>query len=414
MPALDQSSTLPDDQKRTLKRRLTLPLLVLYGLGVTIGAGIYVLVGATAAKAGFYAPVSFLLAAMVVAFTGFSYAELGTRYPVSAGEAAYVKNGLNSNILSLVVGLMVVASGVVSSAAVSIGATAYLTHLISIDPIILTIVIILGLGIIAVWGILESVAMAAIFTLIEAGGLLFVVYYGISENPGVLNDFGRLVPPFESAAWAGIVSAGLLAFFAFVGFEDMANVAEEVKDPGKVMPRAIILTLLIATLIYLVVVSVVILVVPMETLKESSAPLALVFANADTQTLALFNMIALVATLNGVLIQMIMASRVLYGLSSQGALPKKLSEVHPLTRTPVIATSCVVSIILVLALLLPIAELAETTSLIVLIVFVFVNLSLIRMKIKNRDRPDGGFQVPLWVPICGMVSCALLIVSGFS
>ena len=213
-----------DSQEVSLHRRLTLPLLTLYGLGTTVGAGIYVLVGTTAAKAGFYAPVSFLLAAAVVAFTGFSYSEFSTRYPVSAGEAAYVRNGFNSRVLALVVGLMVAVSGIVSSAAISIGAVAYLGNLIPLSPMMLTVLVILILGLFAAWGILESVTLAAIFTLIEIGGLCFVVYYGYTLRPDLLNELGRVFPPFEIDAWTGIVSAGLLAFFAFVGFEDIANV----------------------------------------------------------------------------------------------------------------------------------------------------------------------------------------------
>ena len=401
-----------DSQKVTLKRSLTLPLLTLYGLGVTIGAGIYVLVGATAAKAGFFAPVSFLLAAGVVAFTGFSYAELGTRYPVSAGEAAYVRNGFNSRALALIVGLMVVASGVVSSAAISIGATAYIGHLVPLSPIMLTVLIILILGLAAGWGILESVTMAAVFTLLEIAGLVFVVVYGVMLKPDLLSDFGSLIPPLELGAWTGIVSAGLLAFFAFVGFEDIANVAEEVKNPRKTLPRAIILTLVVASVTYLMVVSVVVLVVPMDKLVISAAPLALVFADAGGVTRGVFTLIASIATINGVLIQMIMASRVLYGLASQGNLPEKLTYIHPVTRTPVVATIAVVTIIMVLALFVPIAALAERTSQIVLIVFMIVNLALLRLKLSGEPPQGDIFQIPVWVPVFGFLTCLLLFLSG--
>ena len=400
-------------QEGALKRRLTLPLLTLYGLGVTVGAGIYVLVGITAAKAGFFAPISFLLAAMVVAFTGFSYSEFGTRYPVSAGEAAYVRNGLKSGALALVVGLMVATSGVVSSAVISIGAAAYIGQLVPLSHATLTALVIVSLGLVAAWGILESVAVAAVFTVIEIVGLLFVVGYGFMLKPDLLSDIGRLVPPFELSAWTGIASAGLLAFFAFVGFEDIANVAEEVKNPRKNLPRAVILTLLIATMLYLAVVSVVILVVPMSTLSTSAAPLALVFENAGARIQGAFTIVALIATINGVLIQMIMASRVLYGLASQGSLPKKLTYVHPVTGTPLVTTALVVAIILGLALFFPITELAETTSRVVLIVFMIVNLALLRLKLSDDPTPDDIFQVPIWVPGLGFFSSLLLLLSGF-
>jgi basic amino acid/polyamine antiporter, APA family len=396
----------------TLKRGLTLPLLTLYGLGVTIGAGIYVLVGATAAKAGIYAPVSFLLAAGVVAFTAFSYSELGTRYPVSAGEAAYVRHGFNSKTLSLIVGLMVVASGVVSSAAISIGAAGYLRSFIPLSPELLTALVILVVGLVAAWGIVESVIIAAIFTIIEIGGLGLVIYFGYTIKPDLVSELGNLIPPFEMAAWAGISSASLLAFFAFVGFEDIANVAEEVKQPRTTLPRAIILTLLVATTIYIAVVSVVVLTVPMITLTASTAPLALIFEKTGSTTSGMFDIIASIATVNGVLIQMIMAARVLYGMASRGSLPKILTYINPATRTPIAATALVVAIIYILAFLLPITELAEITSKIVLVVFVLVNLALLRLKWSEEVPPDDVFQVPVWVPVMGCVTSILLFLAG--
>ncbi len=406
----NQDASSPDGSV-TLRRSLPLPLVVLYGLGVTVGAGIYVLVGATAAKAGYYAPVSFILAACVTAFTGLSYAELSTRMPVSAGEAAYVRAGFNSPSLALVVGLMVAASGVISSAAVSIGAASYLQHFLPLSPVLLSAAIIIVLGLVAFWGIMESVILAGIFTIVEISGLGLVIYIGLSTNPDLANNIHQLVPPLELAPWAGIFSAGLLAFFAFIGFEDIANIAEEVKNPRRTMPWAILLTLIISTIVYVAVVAVVVLTVPMQELTTSASPLALVFAGSGAATANTFSAIAVVATLNGVLIQMIMASRILYGLASQGSLPKIISSIHPLTRTPVIATSLVVATILLLALFLPIAQLAETTSIIVLGVFSMVNLALILLKRKAETSGDI-FSVPLWVPITGLISCLILFSSG--
>ena len=408
-----RGSTSDEAQKPKLKRVLTLPLLTLYGLGVTIGAGIYVLVGATAAKAGIYAPISFILAACVVAFTGLSYAELGTRYPVSAGEAAYVSAGFKSSLLATLVGLMVAASGVVSSAAVAIGSAAYLELFVALPPAAIIVALVLLIGTIAVWGIIESVLIAGIFTMIEMAGLAFVVYYGWSTNPDFVSELDRLVPPLELTAWTGIYSAGLLAFFAFVGFEDIANVAEEIRNPSKTLPWAVFLTLIISTLIYVIVVATVVLAVPIHLLAGSDAPLALVFANASPSTIQAFNIIAIIATTNGVLIQIIMASRVIYGLASRGNLPAFLAYVNPITRTPLTATVIIVTVILVLALFFPITELAEITSLIVLSVFCTVNLALLRLKWRNDPVVDEEiFQVPALVPLCGFVTSGLLFLSA--
>lgn len=397
----------------TLQRRLTLPLLVLYGLGVTVGAGIYVLVGVTAAKAGIYAPISFLLAACVVAFTGFTYAELSTRYPVSAGEAAYVRQGLRSKHLSLMVGLLVTASGIVSAAAISVGAASYLGGLIALSPFILTAVIVSIIGVIAAWGILESVLIAAVLTLVEIAGLVLVLIFGFLLKPDLMSDLGQLIPPFELDAWTGIASASLLAFFAFVGFEDLANVAEEAKNPQRNMPLAILLTLIIATLIYLAVVSVVVLAVPMDELVGSASPLTLVFSEAHPSMRAAFSLVAALATLNGALVQMIMSSRVVYGLAAQGHLDTRLATINPRTHTPVIATTLVALIVLMFALFLPIDQLAKITSQLALIVFGFVNLALILLKRGNVSPGPLVFTIPLWVPILGFGSCIALFLSGF-
>lgn len=395
-----------------LQRRLSLTLLTLYGLGVTVGAGIYVLIGLTAAKAGPYVPVSFLLAAMCVAFSGFTYAELSTRYPVSAGEAAYVRHAFHAPRLATTVGLTVAIIGVVSSATIAIGASAYLAQFIPLSETALTCIIVLVLGLAAAWGILESTTIAAVFTVIEIGGLAGVIVYGVTANPDILVDMARLIPPLELGVWGGIASGALLAFFAFVGFEDLANVAEEVKQPNKTMPRAIIYTLAISTVIYLVVTSVVVLSVPIEQLSQSAAPLSLIFGADDPLARGTLNLIAGVATLNGVLIQMIMASRVLYGLADQGSLHSSIAYIDPRTRTPLIATALVVFAIGALAILTPIERLATATSVFVLVVFALVNLSLVRLKLLGAAKLEHVYEVPIWVPVMGCLTCLLLLAAS--
>jgi amino acid transporter len=400
-----------------LKRVLSTPLLTLYGLGVTIGAGIYVLVGETAAVAGVYAPISFLVAAAVVVFVALSYAELAVRMPVSAGEATYVRRGYNSRTMSILVGLLVTATGVVSAAAVAIGAAEYVKVLLPVPTNLIIFVIVAVLGLAAAKGILESVSVAALFTLIEIGGLAFAIYSGVSINPQFVASLPTLLPPLEFGAWTGIFAAGLLAFFAFIGFEDMVNVAEEVKRPAKTIPRAIILTLIITTLIYVAVVSVVVLTVPMDTLAGSDAALSLLFGQQSEASSVVFTCIAILATMNGVLIQMIMSSRVLYGLAAQGALPGWLAKLGASTRTPLNATGLVVVIILLLALAFPINILAELTSQIVLATFILVSSALVAIKIRDRRlgsevlRPE--FSVPIWVPLIGATASALLLFTGF-
>ena len=395
----------------TLRRSLTLPLLTLYGLGVTVGAGIYVLIGVTAAEAGPFAWVAFLLEAVVVGSTAFSYAELATRSPVSAGESAYVDAGFGRADLATVVGILVAASGLVSASAIAVGASYYLGGLTGVPPSALVVAIVATMGALAWWGITQSVIVAAIITLIEIFGLIFVFAWGMamSERAGV--PAMDLIPPLQGGHWAGIVGATILAFFAFIGFEDMVNVAEEVEDPRRTIPKAIIYTLVIATILYLATCVAVLLSVPMQALAGSSAPLTLVFADASDTVQVSFAVIAVLATVNGVLIQMIMVSRVIYGMADRGRLPALFARLSVRTRTPSVATAFVTFCILVLSLFLPIESLAEWTSQIVLIVFVFVNLALVA--IKRRAEPASEyFSVPFLVPVCGtFISIALLATS---
>ena len=412
--SVDQERHAVSDRKPGLKRALNLPLLVLYGLGVTVGAGIYVLVGATAAKAGIYAPVSFVLAALAVAFTGLSYSEMATRYPVSAGEAIYIRDGLKIPWLAVLVGLLVALSGIVSAATVTIGSAAYLANFIPLPSEILIIALIGIITLVAIWGIAESVLIAGIFTLLELGGLLLVIYAGFEAKPDLLTNVPDLLPPMDPEIWSGIFAAGLLAFFAYIGFEDMVNVAEEVKQPGRTIPRAVILTLIVSTLVYVAVASIVILVVPLSELSQSSAPLALVFGEAKSDQYKILNLIAIIATTNGVLIQFIMVSRVLYGMANRGSLPLPwLARVNPLTRTPLIATLIVAGIVTILALFVPMSNLAETTSLVILTVFTLVNLALIRIKLEKRPAGEDVFQVAFWIPVTGFIFSGILLLSAF-
>lgn len=387
-----------------LKRSISLPLLVLYGLGVTIGAGIYVLLGATAGRAGIHAPAAFVLAALAVLFSAISFSEWSRRLPVSAGEAAYVKAGFGSDILSTVVGLLVVSSGVVSSAAIAIGSTGYLREFIDLPAELLIVVVIILLGGVAAWGITESILFAGLFTIIEAGALLAVVSIGLWRDPGMVLDLHRVVPPIDDpAVWAGVSAAALLAFFAFIGFEDIVNLAEEVERPERNLPWAIFITLGLATLFYVMVSSVAVLSLPIDQLAASQAPMSLLFARVSGVSPVVITLIAIVATLNGVIIQIVMASRVLYGLGRQGVLPAAISRVHPVTRTPVVATLLVVAVILILALVFPLEGLAEMTSRVVLSVFTLVNAALIRVLLRE------GEIGRTWAPVLGVITCAGLL-----
>lgn len=392
-----------------LRRRLGLPLLVLYGTGITVGAGIYVLIGEVAGHAGSFAPWSFMLAAAVMALTVASYAELSTRFPVSAGEAAYVMAAFRSRSFATAVGLLSVAIGVISSAAVALGSVGYIQQFVALPQYLIVLAVLALLGGVAAWGILESVVLASIFTLIEVGGLLIVIVAAVHNDLPFVAAITTL-PPMNAAALSGIAFGGLLAFFAFIGFEDLANIVEEARVPHRDIPRAMVLTLLISTVLYLLVAAIAVSAVSIERLSSSAAPLSLVFREVAGASPATISAIAIVATLNTILAQLTMAARVIYGLAREGSLPAVLARVHPRTRTPLAATAFVVIAIVPLALLVPLTPLAELTSLATLAVFAIVNLALLRFRYRGVESLVPHITVPIWVPAIGFATCAAMIV----
>ena len=412
-----EQSIQDEPQHRTprLRRSLNLPLLVLYGLGTTIGAGIYVLVGAAAGRAGIYAPVAFIVAAIGLAPTAATYGELASRYPVSAGEAAYVNAGFGSRTMSLLTGWLVIVSGVVASAAIAIGCAGYIRTFVDLPLSLVVTVVILTMGLVAAWGIVESVLLAALFTLIEAGGLLILIYAGFFHDSDIILRVPETFPPAaELGIWLGIANAGLLAVFAFIGFEDMVNVAEETRRPRITLPWAIFLTLAITTILYTLVTMVAVLTVAPAELAVSEAPLSLVYERLTGASPAMISGVAIFATANTILVQQIMASRVVYGMAEQGTMPRLFARVSAFTRTPLLATVAVVAASLILALGFNLERLAEMTSQIVLIIWALANMALVLIKLRKGPAPVGAFIVPLWVPVAGfMSSCALVILSSF-
>jgi amino acid transporter len=378
---------------------------VLYGLGTTIGAGIYALVGEMAAISGYYAPLSFLLASVMAALTALSFAELSGRYPRCAGAALYVKEGFSSERLSVIVGLLVVAAGLVSSAAIVNGFTAYLGEFIQLDRLTAIIIVTLAVGAIAAWGITESVSIAAFVTLVEIAGLLLIVavsHSGLEELP---DRWRELVPASDSASWYGIYAGSLLAFYAFIGFEDMVEVAEETRQVRRNLPIGILLTLAITTVLYMAIMATAVMAMPPEELAQSPVPLARLYEHYTGNDATIISIIGLFALINGALIQMIMASRVLYGLSSRNLLPAIFSRVNQRTQTPLPATALTTVSVLLLAASGTLASLAETTSLIMLAVFSLVNLSLLQVK-RKHPKPEGLIVFPLIIPLLGFLVSA--------
>jgi APA family basic amino acid/polyamine antiporter len=398
----------------TLRRAITLPLLVFYGLGVTIGAGIYVLVGATAAQAGIYAPASFLVAAFVMLFSAGSFSELSGRFPQSAGEAAYVEGAFRVPSLTVITGGLLLVGGTVSASAIAVGCAGYIATLLSQPMWMIILLAVLASGLIAAWGILESVRFAAVLTLVEILGLLVVVIAGIWHHPNVVLELPSVFPsPSDAPALAAVALTSLIAFFAFIGFDGMVNIIEETENPSRNMPLGIFITLAISTLLYFSVAATAVLLLPLDELAGSAAPISLLFEKLTGISPIAITLVAIAATFNGIVIQTILASRVIYGMAQVGRLPKRLAQLNSRTRTPLLATVLVTGCTLILALFFPIAVLAERTSQVVLIVFVLINLSLLRIKWRGDPAPDRIFIVPAIVPVIGVITSTAMLVGPF-
>jgi basic amino acid/polyamine antiporter, APA family len=405
----------PSPPKARLARRLTVPLLILYGLGVTVGAGIYVLIGEIAHRAGIYSPYAFMLAALLIAPTTYSFAKLVARFPVSAGEARYVEEGFKLKWLGILVGLLVALSGIVSTATLSVGGVGYLQEFIALPaPVLIVTILCLFTGF-ALVGIKESVGIAAVLTLIEVGGLILLIGSGIAASPeAVAQAISAPFVEFDFRALGLVASASVLAFYAFIGFEDMVNVAEEVKDPARTFPVAILVTLIVTMLLYFLVSTVAVSLVSPDELGQSNAPITLIAERTGMLSPAVLSGIGALSALNGILIQIIMASRVLYGLSRQSELPSILSYVHPRTHTPIVSTLLVAGIVLFLALLFPLAGLAETTSRITFVTFTLVNCALITITLREANWRIArvALSAPILIPLIGAIgSIGLMVIS---
>jgi amino acid transporter len=387
----------------TLPKRLGTGLLTAYGVGIMVGAGIYVLVGYAAGAAGVWAPLAFLLSGLVAFPTALSFAELSARIPEAAGDSAYVEVGLNRHALAVLVGFVNIAAGVIGGAAVLRGGVGYLGALVAVDPGLAMI----GLGVvlagIALIGAVESLAFVAILTAIEVGGLLLVVWAGFSApaSPDWVQPGGFHLP--------GVVGATIFAFFAFLGFDDLVNMAEEARHPARQMPRAILWSLAMTAGLYALVSLAAVRAVPLAELGVSERPLVLVWSAATGGAGAFLSAIAVAAALNGVLAQMVMSARVLFGLGRRSPWLGPFHHAHPRFGTPVLATILVAAFTIAAALALPVVVLAEYTTLALLVVFTIVNAALIGVQ---RKHPGGPFRVPALMPWLGIVGSLGLLAAN--
>jgi amino acid transporter len=409
---------MPGKSSAGLRRTLGLGALTFYGIGDILGAGIYAVTGKVAAHAGSWSALSFAVALFAAGLTALSYAELSRRFPSSGGESYFCQQAFRSNALALLVGWLVLCSGLVSMATACHAFRGSFTVLL--PPAAAGVAYLLPFGFLIVlallnlWGMRQSSTANIVCTFIEISGLLIVIAVAVGylvshEPPG---DTGAAVPVGAAPAvgWTGVLRGSTIAFFAFIGFEDMVNVSEEVHEPERNLPRAILLALSGAGLLYLVVVILAVRVVPTETLSTSSAPLLEVVRHAAPGFPEwVFSLIASFAVANTALLNFIMGSRLLYGMARQGLVPSPLRSIWGATGTPYVAILSMLVAGLALVAAGELEALAGATSFLLLGVFTLVNLSLLATKRRNAGR-DRGFRVPLPVPVAGgLVSLGLAI-----
>jgi APA family basic amino acid/polyamine antiporter len=404
--------------KLKLKRELGLLEAIFYGIGIILGAGVYVLIGQAAGMAGNSLWLSFAIGALVASFTGLSYAELSAMYPKAAAEFVYVKKAYGSEFWAFIIGWLLIFTGVIAVATVSLGFSGYFFEILNLSKqfqsqvmILVSIALIIFLSFINFYGIKESSNLNILFTTIEVLGLVVVIVLGLSKiiTATPLNYFEA------PHGLEGILSATTLVFFAYLGFEDVVNISEETKTPKKLIPLALFLSIIITTLIYVLISLSVVNLASWNELAASAAPLALAASNVLGDNAFLFVSIsALFATTSTSLILLIVTSRMLYGMAREGSFPKILAKVHPKKRTPYIAVIVAMLLSIVFVLMGNIERVARITSLSSLIAFSAVNLSLIYLRFMQPGmyRP---FKTPLNIgkfPLTaffGVISCMLLM-----
>ena len=390
-----------------LARRLGFVSLLIYGIGNILGAGIYALVGKVAEVSSHGIWLIFLLAALMALLTGISYAELSSRSPVAAGAVAFVKRAFQSPMVATLTGVFVLGTGLASAATITVAFSAYLQKLIIINDALAKIILVSSLCFLSFWGIKESSRVNILFTFIEVCGLIAVIVVGVKLiNLPILEQFSQ--SPLQGLQLNQIGIGMALAFYAYIGFEDLSNLAEESKNPSRDIPRVILISIVVSTVLYTLVALCLVLNVPPQLIHQSTTPLLLVFQQAGIANInTYFSLVALLAISNTGLINLIMASRLLYGMSEENLLPAWIGKVHPTRQTPWVAVLLTYGFVILLVFTGGIKILAQTTSLMITTVFLMVHLSLIKLKLKKA--PPAPTQFPILFPLLGAASCIALL-----
>jgi len=399
-------------QEAGLKRSITRPMLIFFILGDILGGGIYALVGEVGAEVGGAIWTAFTLALILALFTAGSYVELVTKIPHAGGAALYAQNAFRAPFLSFMVAFAVIASGITSASTLAraFGGD-YFAVFVSAPIVLVALVFIVIVAIINFIGISESVRLNVAFTIIELLGLLLIVVIGVVALTSGEGEPGRALEftPGSSVPLA-ILAGGALAFYALIGFEDSVNVAEETQNPRRDYPLALFGGLIVAGIIYFLVSFTASMVVETDVLAGSDGPLLeVVKAGPLAMDVRIFSAIALFAVANGALINMIMASRLLYGMGRERIVPKVFNTVHPSRQTPLVAIVFTTIVAMILISTGDLGTLADMTVTLLLLVFIVVNVSV--LVLRRQPVEHDHFRVPTALPVIGAVTSAIVVVT---
>lgn len=391
-----------------LKKALNLWEVTLIGVGIILGAGIYVLIGKAAGLASNGIWLSFILAALVSSFTGLSYAELSSRFPKAGAEYVYIEKSFG-RMLAWLVGWLIIVGCIIGAATVAIGFANYFSALFHTPVMLTAFTLLLVCGLILIAGIKESAFFTILFTLIETIGLIIIIFIGLPYIGSI--DYLQLANGIK-----GVIEAGVLIFFAYIGFESITRLAEETKNAGKNIPRAVILSIAITTIIYILVGISAVSVVPWHELSQAEAPLALVAQRVfGMKSFLILSVIALFSTFNTVLAILLSASRLVYGIAEFKALPRIFLSVSRKTHTPLVSITAVVLASMAFLFLGDIKTIANLTNFTIFITFILVNAAVIYLRFKKPVK--RGFKTPFNIgrfpilPLLGILTCVFMIVN---
>ncbi|WP_423797259.1 APC family permease [Mycolicibacterium tusciae] len=402
-------------------------LLLLFVVGDILGTGVYALTGQVAGEVGGAAWLPFLLAFLIATITAFSYLELVTKYPQAAGAALYAHKAFGIHFFTFIVAFVVMCSGITSASTAS---QAFASNLIKgfgldwgkVGIATIALLFMAGLAAVNLRGVSESVKLNVVLTIIEITGLILVIVVGLwaFTQGGDNLDFSRIIlfeNEGERSTFVAVTAATSLAFFAMVGFEDSVNMAEETKDPVRIFPKVLLSGLTIAGIVYVLVSIIAVALVPIGELTASKTPLVdVVEAAAPGLPIGtLFPFITMFAVSNTALINMLMASRLIYGMARQHVLPPVLGSVHRIRRTPWVAILFTTTIAFGLIFYVSafasdsaISVLGGTTSLLLLAVFAMVNIAVLVLR-RDVKETGGHFKTPTALPVIGCIASLYLV-----